>query len=272
MRPLSTKVPKEEQLGRASEETQTPVSRLSENVQASSVPGLPHREDPSASGVRLQRLRVQEQQQRHPEEPLHSPAHHHLQLRLRHMRQTVQDQESAEPSREAEAQRRAADSLRRLRPLQQESSRAEGAHEVQALQAGVRVQDLQKRDDHSGESRATSHLARDQREGAVPHLRQEVPRPGLGLSHASAHGSEAVPLSRLRQVVQEADRPGAARSHTYREEAVRLRHLRPGFRAETRPDLPQEASSRTTATVARRFHQEHRHGVHQGVRHEEHDY
>lgn len=262
VRPLSAQVPQEEQSGRALEEAQAQVSRLPEDFQASPLPGLPRGEDPSTPGVRLQRMRVQEQQQRYPEEPLHPSAHEQLRFLLRHVRQAIQDKESVEPSREAEPQRRTSDSVRRVRPLQQESPRFEGPHEVQALQARVRMSNLQKRDDHPGESGATFDLARDQGEGVVPHLRKEVQRPGSGLSHEGAHRGETVPLPRVRQIVQKADCSGAARAHPHGEEAVRLRHLRPGFRSETRLDLSQETPSWTLAPFACRFDKEHRHRVH----------
>lgn len=106
------------------------MRRLPEDLQPPTLSGLPHREESSAADVRVQRVQVQEQQQRHPEESLHSAAHEQLRLRVRYVRQAVQNKEGPESPREAEPQRSSADRVRRLRSLQQESSRSQGSHEI----------------------------------------------------------------------------------------------------------------------------------------------
>lgn len=171
---MSTQVLEEEQSGGALEEAPLQVLGLPEDIQAPPTPGRPRGEDPPSPGVRLQHVRVQEQQQGHAEEPLHTAAHEQLQFRLRCLRQAVQDQEGLKSSREAEPQRRAADRLRRLRALQQEPARAEGPHEVQALQARVHLQNLSQRHDHEGEPGAAPDVARDQGEGALSDLREAI--------------------------------------------------------------------------------------------------
>lgn len=126
----------------------------------------------------MQQVQVQEQQQGHSEESLHTAAHEQFRLRVPHMRQTVQDQKDSESPREAEPQRSCpADRVRRVRPLVQEPSRSQSAHKVQARQAGVYLSDMSTGHDHAGESRPASHVARDQGEGAVFVLRQEIPPP-----------------------------------------------------------------------------------------------
>lgn len=169
--------------------------------------------------------------------------------------EAVQDQERSEAAHESGAQRRAADYLQYLRTRLQERSRHQGAYEVSTLQAGLRVQDMQARSDHAGEPGSTSDLAPAKGEGRLSHLRQDLrPEEGSGSSPENSPGYPAVLLPRLRQDLLQKDRAGATPADSHRQEAVYLRHLRANLCAETRAHLPQEATSRTAATVARNIH------------------
>lgn len=254
VRSLSPQVLEEEQPRRAPEAAQAQVHRLLEDLQPPALPDLPRREEPSAADVRVQRVQVQEQQQGHPEESLHSAAHEQLRLRVRHVRQAVQDKEGPEPPREAESQRGTADRVRRLRPLQQEPPRPQGSHEVQALQTGIRLPDMSTGHDDPRELGAASHVARNQGEGTLSDLRQEIPGTRPGLAHESAHRGETVPLPRLRKDFSAANCSRAARVDPYRKKTLYLRYLRSSVRPKARLDLPQKETSWPATSVARSFH------------------
>lgn len=135
----------------------------------------------------------------HAEGSLHTEAHQRLPAFLHGLQEAVQDQERPEAAHEPGAQRRAAHHLQHLRTRLQERARHQGAHEVPTLQAGLRVQDMQARPHHAGESRSTPDLARTEGEGRLSHLRQDLrPEEGPGPPLEDPPGYPAVLLPSLR--------------------------------------------------------------------------
>lgn len=119
------------------EPAQVPVPNLPPELQSKARTEAPYHERSRAPPVSLQHLRVQEQQQVHPEGSLHTEAHQRLPAFLHGLQEAVQNQERSEAAHESGAQRRAAHHLQHLRTRLQERARHQGAHEVPTLQASL---------------------------------------------------------------------------------------------------------------------------------------
>ena len=198
---------------------------------------------------------------------LHSKAHRPVRAPVQVLPEEIQGEGRSDESRAIPSQGEA-DQLRRLRETVPEQRLPLRAPEVGALQAQVRVSHMQTTHGHAGESRPTSaDAARETGEDRVRRMREDVHEEGfVQEAHGGAHGLQATFLPDLQQTVRQEVSAASTLAHPHGQEAVRLRHLRQGFHAETWTDLSQEDSPRASSSVARHADRRYRERVHRGLR------